>query len=90
MRRALGFQEVIVDGQVQAIHETFTCGHCNGIVRMPKATPLREAQNAIRDVRRCFGCDMLVCPVCARKPVCTPFEKRLEAIERSAKLALGG
>ncbi|HEY8623654.1 MAG TPA: hypothetical protein VIM74_07285 [Casimicrobiaceae bacterium] len=91
MQRALGYiQHIGPESTVQ--YETFTCGHCNGIVRMQKDVSLQSLDMAIRqgkekrDIRRCHGCDRLTCPSCQKNPTCTPFERVLEAVERRARL----
>jgi hypothetical protein len=58
--------------------DTFTCGHCNCVVLVPaKADPA-----AIGGM--CHQCMKLICPACVEAAVCTPFEAKLEAIERRA------
>lgn len=91
MQRAKGYIQFI--GPESTVeHETFTCGHCNRIVRMEKDVSLQSLDMAIRrgkekrDIRRCGGCDRLVCPKCHKQPTCTPFEKVLEAVERRSRL----
>lgn len=54
--------------------DTFTCFHCNRVVRvMPKADMDRTGS-------MCRGCMKMVCARCAGNG-CTPFEKKLEAWE---------
>lgn len=56
--------------------DTFTCHHCNCIVLVPvKADPAEIGG-------MCYQCMKLVCPRCVAAAVCSPFEKKLEAIER--------
>lgn len=91
MQRAKGYIQFI-EPEKTVEYETFTCGHCNGIVRMQKDVSLQSLDMAIRrgkekrDIRRCGGCDRLTCPNCQKSPTCTPFERALEAMERSARL----
>lgn len=91
MNRAKGFIQFIEPLQTTE-YETFTCSHCNSIVRMEKDISLQGLDMAIRqgiekrDIRRCHGCDALVCPKCHKVPGCHVFEKKLDAYERRAKL----
>ena len=60
--------------------QTFTCAHCNRIV----VVPLRAKPD------ECGGFCMLefkpICPKCQKIGTCTPFEKKLEAMEARGKL----
>lgn len=93
MNRAKGFIQFIEPYQTVE-HETFTCAHCNCIVRMQKDVTLQGLDMAIRqgvekrDIRRCHSCDALTCPACQKVPTCTPFMKKLEAYERRERLIL--
>jgi hypothetical protein len=95
MNRAKGFIQFI-EPLATVEYETFTCAHCNSIVRMQKDVSLQSLDMAIRqgvekrDIRRCHGCDALVCPACHKTPHCTPFLKKLEAYERRERLILNG
>lgn len=55
-------------------HDTFTCFHCNNVVKVkPGCNP--------DDIGgMCKGCMKMICPGCLDQG-CTPFEKRLEAVE---------
>lgn len=56
--------------------DTFTCGHCNGVVIVePKADPADMGG-------LCKLCMKLVCPRCNAAGQCTPFLKKIEAAER--------
>lgn len=94
MIRAKGYIQFI--GPESTVeHETFTCGHCNSIVRMEKEVSLQGLDMAIRqgkekrDIRRCGGCDSLVCPKCHKSPTCSPFMAKVEAMERRSRLCAG-
>jgi hypothetical protein len=89
MRRALGHLQFINPDGTQVTFETFTCSHCNSIVRMPHPNASQAEQLRVKDIRRCHQCDALTCPKCAKLARCTPFERQLEAIERGNRL-LGG
>lgn len=93
MNRALGYAQHILPEQTVEL-ETFTCRHCNTIVRMQPDVTLASLDGAIRsgkelrDIRRCHGCDALICPKCFKEPTCTEFEKKLDAYERRERLLL--
>jgi len=59
--------------------DTFTCVHCNTVVFVTPKTPLEDLGGW------CGMCSKPVCKHCAGKG-CTPFEKRLEEIERRERL----
>lgn len=66
------------DGRVVEI-DTFTCKHCQRIVRVPvKASPSDCGG-------WCALCCAPVCKACAGAD-CVPFEKQLEASERRGQL----
>jgi hypothetical protein len=56
--------------------DTFTCGHCQRIVHVRPKEPLENLGG------RCGVCDALICPACVKQMKCTPFEKKLERMER--------
>lgn len=61
--------------------DTFTCRHCNKIVRIkPLCDPVELGG-------RCSGCDGLLCPLCASVSGCTHIERRMEIIERRESIA---
>ncbi|GAB5506690.1 MAG: hypothetical protein Rhirs2KO_18530 [Rhizobiaceae bacterium] len=65
-----------VSGRVEE-RDTFTCGHCNGIVVVgPRSDPADMGG-------RCYICDSLVCPRCHAKGVCVPLEENLRRLEAS-------
>ncbi len=78
MKRANGYAVSCVDGVVVEETDTFSCGHCNGIV------PIRPFQN---DADACLACDTHICPACAaalaRSLRCVSLEKRLDMIEKN-------
>ncbi len=61
--------------------ETFTCSHCNRVGEVRGRDMGRELLGVT-----CHSCFALVCPACANIAKCEPFEKKLEAIERRARL----
>jgi hypothetical protein len=91
MNRAKGYIQFI-DPLYTEEYETFTCAHCNSIVRMQKDVSLQSLDMAIRmgkekrDIRRCHSCDMLICPKCISAPTCVPFEKKLREYEQRERL----
>lgn len=74
MRNAGGYA-VISDPEMGLSEaDTFTCCHCNRVtVVKPKSSPDEFGS-------MCRLCMKMVCAKCAGQG-CTPFEKRLEAIE---------
>lgn len=52
--------------------DTFTCGHCNYVVHIPKDRMPGGT---------CGVCWKLICDPCVDKGKCDPFEKKLERIE---------
>lgn len=75
MKRPRGYSHAVDrNGRVVDECDTFTCGHCNGIVRVaPRAV-----------LGGCRVCDALLCGNCAQLGRCTPFEKRMERAEAKA------
>ncbi len=55
--------------------DTFTCGHCNGIVHVPpKADP--TVMGGL-----CKQCMKLICPKCVERMTCTPWERQMQIME---------
>lgn len=85
MRNAGGYLfSFDVDG-IRQETDTFTCAHCNKMVIVkPKCDP--DDLGGM-----CRLCMKMVCPTCVDLG-CTPFEKRLEAIEKRdrARRSYGG
>lgn len=74
MRNAGGYA-VIFDPEAGVREaDTFTCFHCNSVVHV-KARAMPDEFGSM-----CRMCMKMVCAKCADGS-CTPFEKRLEAIE---------
>jgi hypothetical protein len=60
--------------------DTFTCVHCQQVVLVrPKAS-------ASECGGWCGRCAKPICPKCAAKSGCTPFEKKLERAESRARM----
>jgi hypothetical protein len=55
--------------------DTFTCCHCNRIVRVPVKVRPEDLGGF------CTMCSKPVCPQCHAKGSCTPFEKWLDKVE---------
>lgn len=71
----------IVDGPGGTVeYETFTCIHCNEIVRVPHRASPDDCGGF------CRQCMAPTCPKCTAKGVCTPFLKKVEEIERRARM----
>lgn len=78
MRRPGGYLVVHgPDGMEEA--DTFTCAHCNRVIVVRAGADPSELGGY------CTLCSANVCPSCAGRE-CTPFEKRLEAVERRRAL----
>lgn len=78
MRNPGGYSVLVEPGKAAEERDTFTCIHCNTIVEVtPKMSPAEMGGF-------CRLCMKPVCKNCADKG-CTPFEKRLEAMEQRAK-----
>lgn len=84
-KRVQGYATVHIDGQLVEEEDTFTCGHCNGIV------PIKPGQT---DTDSCRACDSHICQRCAHILVktmkCVTVDARLEAAEREARLRRNG
>lgn len=61
-------------------HETFTCAHCQRIVHVP---PRADPASMGGVCKQCMG---LICPACAARGRCDPFERKLEREEARARL----
>lgn len=76
MRKAGGYGfYTTVEGNVVDEHDTFTCAHCNSVV---KVEPFQRPEDL---GGQCTLCNAPICPKCADLGVCFPFEKRLEESE---------
>lgn len=77
MRRPGGYGEVSGPPEVCEEFDTFTCCHCNCIVRV------RPGSGTERGF--CFMCNA---PHCGKKGcwTCVPFERKLEAVENRYRL----
>ena len=62
--------------------DTYTCAHCNSIIVLHDRNGARLNGVAVH----CYQCDSLMCVRCAEQMRCTPFEKKLEAIEARDRL----
>ena len=84
-KRVQGNATTILDGVVIDEQDTFTCGHCNGIVFI---------QPGQTDTDSCRACDSHICQRCAHILVkelkCVTVDARLEAAERHARLSRHG
>lgn len=78
MRNAGGYA-IICDPCAPIVElDTFTCKHCNRVVHV-KVNEKPEDTGGF-----CTMCTGLICPTCVDKGDCTPFEERLERMERRA------
>lgn len=88
MRRPGGYAVWDQGGRVVREQDTFTCGHCMGIIAVvsgragDRADPrLGKFQVEASDVRMCPACSRTVCGHCAALKRCLPFERRIEEQE---------
>lgn len=58
---------------------TFTCGHCQHVVRVKPFCDPADLGGL------CRICDSVVCEICVGKG-CDPFEKKLERIEAAGRV----
>lgn len=72
----MGFLETSLDGTT-TVQETFTCCHCNRLVRLPVGVSLKMVPIDI-----CRYCGKRTCERFKCLDRCTPTEKRMEAFER--------
>ena len=80
MRNPQGYATTVEPGKGTIEEDTFTCGHCNGLQFVkPREDPATMGG-------MCKMCMKLICSTCAGHPGCTPFEKRLEAMEARDRL----
>jgi hypothetical protein len=77
MRNAGGYGVITSPDGIEE-HDTFTCAHCNKVV----VVPVRADPGDIGGM--CYQCMRLVCPGCVAAGGCTPFERKLDLMERRA------
>ena len=71
----IGCPSPLSDKEVTQECDTFTCGHCNGIVHVPpRADPAVVGG-------LCKQCMKLICPKCVDKMVCTTWELQMQIME---------
>ncbi len=78
MNRPGGYVLIVSPDAPTVEHDTFTCCHCQNVVFVKPKAPASESGGW------CARCSKPVCGGCAGKE-CTPFEKRLEQVERAAR-----
>jgi cytidine deaminase len=82
-RRSRGYARIFDPARPRAVEmDTTTCAHCNGIVHMHDANG--KALSGV--LVHCHQCDSNICVPCAECARCSPFEKKLEQFEASARL----
>jgi len=72
--RQRGFAQISGPNGVEE-YETFTCGHCGAIVKVPH----RAAPEQLGGI--CKLCMSMTCAKCVETGKCDPFEKKLERME---------
>jgi hypothetical protein len=81
--RAQGYAQLVdFDGKTVAECDTFTCCHCNRVVRLGNADGTKKQGVAVH----CTMCGRVGCVPCAETGRCEPFEKLLDAIENRGRL----
>lgn len=80
MRRPQGYGITVEPGKADVEEDSFTCCHCNSIVFVKPRCDPSEAGGF------CTMCYRHICQACAATGTCEPFEKKLEAMERSDRL----
>lgn len=80
MRRPQGYAVIAMPDGPPREADTITCSHCQRIVFV------RAGHNASDLGGFCRCCMRNTCGPCADIGTCTPFERKLEAIERRAAL----
>lgn len=80
MRRPGGYLAVFNPDGSKEEHDSFTCAHCQRVVLV------RTKASAAECGGWCGRCAKPICPACAQKQGCTPFEKKLERIEARGRL----
>lgn len=63
--------------------DTITCSHCNRVVEIHD---LATGKPKPAVVVHCHQCDRKTCVPCAETGRCTPFERKLEAMEARGRL----
>lgn len=82
MRRAQGYAVIVEPGKATVERDTFTCAHCNCVVFV-------EPMQAASDMGGwCMMCAKNTCTSCAGQLGCSPFERKIEALERRDRLRM--
>ena len=80
MRRPGGYAVTVEPGKQDVEEDTYTCCHCNSLVFVkPRQDPSEMGGF-------CTMCMKHICANCANEGTCTPFERKLEEMERADKL----
>jgi len=94
MRNAGGYSVIVEPGKRNVEHDLATCRHCNRVAftspsahgRAPQIMVMRaDGSNILMDYTMCRKCMAFICPVCAKKRECVPFERKLEIVEKAAR-----
>ena len=84
MNRSRGYARIIDPALAKPLEaDAVTCAHCNRIVHMHD---LKTGKALSGVLVHCYQCDANTCVPCAETGKCTPFEKKLEAIEARGRL----
>lgn len=79
MLRAGNYSLVTEAGTIVKEQDSFTCGHCQQVI-LVKPKQKGEDVGGL-----CKICMSLICPVCAGKLTCDPWEKQMERIESRSR-----
>lgn len=66
----------------EELQETFTCCHCNRIVRLAVGESLKTTP-----IDMCTRCNKRTCSRFKCRDVCAPFEKKMERFEKRVREA---
>lgn len=79
-RKARGYLTITGPGGVEQEADTATCAHCCGVWIVKSKTGEGDLGGW------CRMCGAMICPKCADKGSCTPFEKRLLKMEARSRM----
>ncbi len=83
MRRPQGYGIITEPGKADIEFDTYTCNHCNTVVRM---APMMQPEDVCWGIR-CKMCNRDICRRCVNDmlmgifPRCVPWEQRMERME---------
>jgi hypothetical protein len=81
-RRAGGYVVITDPDKPTVERDSICCYHCQRHVLIPPGPP--PAGEELYGV--CWSCSKFICPPCAKKRTCTPWEKQMERMEARDRL----